>query len=176
MSDSANSVAQKSAKAGRCGKRTGCATIGTEIPSWRSNDCREMDEMEKAESPSFLSMGPVPDSQIAPLSNLDPSQKSATLRSDGGRSFAGFTRLVFAGSPRADCLWLESSWGFPNRRYFDSRIDAEVTVTMAHATGAKQNGLRDHSWEKRPSPRGRFRVLTAPRRSSCQRRDSRDIY
>jgi hypothetical protein len=132
--------------------------------------------MEKAESPSFLSMGPVPDSQRAPLSNLDPNQKSATLRSDGGRSFAGFTRLVFAGSPRAVWLWLESSWGSPNRRYFDSRIDAEVAVTMAHATGAKQNGLRDHSWEKRPSPRGRFRVLTAPRRSSCQRRDSRDTY
>ncbi len=48
-------------------------------------------------------------------------------------------------------------------------------MTTACATGAKQNGLRDHSWEKRPSPRGRFRVLTAPRRSSCQRRDSRDI-
>src|SRR5271166_5036891 len=110
--------------------------------------------------PSLLSMGPVSDSQRAPLSNLDPSQKGATLRPDGGRPFAGFTRLVFAGSPNVCAL--------------QTRIDAEVAVTMARATGAKQNGLRDHSWEKRPSPRGRFRVLTAPRRSSCQRRDSRD--
>src|SRR5271154_3500739 len=75
-SHSGNLVPQKSAKAGRCGKRTGCAAIRTEIPSWRSNNCREMDEVEKAEGPRFLSVGPVPDSQSATLSNLDPSQKS----------------------------------------------------------------------------------------------------
>jgi hypothetical protein len=34
-----------------------------------------------------LSVGPVPDSQRATLCNLDPSQKSATLRSGGRRSF-----------------------------------------------------------------------------------------
>ena len=97
-----------------------------------------MDEVEKAEGPRFLSVGPVPDSQRATLSNLDPSQKSATLRSGGGRPFVGFTRLVFAGSLRADYLWLESSWGIPEiGGIFDSRIDAEVAVTMAHATGAK---------------------------------------
>ena len=46
-----------------------------------------MDEVEKAEGPRFLSVGPVPDSQRATLSNLDPSQKSVTLRSGGGRPF-----------------------------------------------------------------------------------------
>ena len=56
ISDSANSVTRKSAKAGRWGKRTGCAAIGTEIPSWRSNDCGEMDEVEKAEGPPRLLM------------------------------------------------------------------------------------------------------------------------
>ncbi len=66
-------------------RQTGCAAIGTEIPSWRSNNCREMDEVEKAEGPRFLSVGPVPDSQRATLSNLDPSQKRATLRCGGGR-------------------------------------------------------------------------------------------
>jgi len=83
-----------------------------------------MDDVEKAERPPFLSMGPVPDSQRAPLSNLDLSQKSATLRSHGGRPFAGFTRLVFAGSPNVCALQM--------------RTDAEVAVTMARATGAKQ--------------------------------------
>ena len=58
-----------------------------------------MDEGEKAQGPLFLRIGPVPDSQRAPLSNLDLNEKSATLRSDDGRLFAGFTRLVFAGSP-----------------------------------------------------------------------------
>ena len=91
-----------------------------------------MDEVEKAEGPPFLSMGPVPDAQGAPLSNLDVSQKSATLRSDGGRPFVGFTRLAFAGSPNVCALQM--------------RIDVEVAVTTARATGAK-NGLRDHSWE-----------------------------
>jgi hypothetical protein len=41
--------------------------------------------VEKAEGPRFLSVGPVPDSQRATLSSLDPSQKRATLRSGGGR-------------------------------------------------------------------------------------------
>jgi hypothetical protein len=69
-----NSVGQKSTKAGRCGKRTGCAAIGTEIPSWRSSNCPEMDEVEKAEGPRFLSVGPVPDSQSA-IVQLGPEPK-----------------------------------------------------------------------------------------------------
>ena len=74
ISDS-NLVAQKSAKAGRCGKRTGCATIGTEIPSWRSNNCREMDEVEKAEGPQFLSVGPVPEIPKSGIVQLGPEPK-----------------------------------------------------------------------------------------------------
>jgi len=97
-----------------------------------------MDEVEKAKSPPFLSMSPVPDAYAAPL--FDVSQESASLRSDGGRPFAGFTRFAFAASPGVCALQM--------------RIDIEIAVTTACATGATHSGLRDHSWEKRPSPRG----------------------
>ena len=53
-----------------------------------------MDEVEKAKGPPFLSMSPVPDAQAAPLSNLDVGQKSASLRSDGGRPFVGLTARI----------------------------------------------------------------------------------
>jgi hypothetical protein len=66
--------------------------------------------VEKAEGPRFLSVGPVPDSQRAPLSNLDPNQKSATLRSGGVRS-PDFTRLAFAGSPGACALQMRVDVG-----------------------------------------------------------------
>jgi hypothetical protein len=72
-----------------------------------------------------------PDSQRAPLPNLNPSQKSATLRSGGGRPFSGFTRLAFAGSS--------------NVRALQMRIDVEGAGRWLAPTEAKQNDLCDHS-------------------------------
>jgi hypothetical protein len=76
-----------------------------------------MDEVEKAEVPPFLSMDPVPDSGREPLSNLDLRQKSAALRSDDVRPFAGLTRVVFV--PRLGVCVLQM------------RFDIEITVTTA---------------------------------------------
>jgi hypothetical protein len=78
---------QVSAKAGRCGKRTGCATLGTEIPSQRSNNCREMDEVEKAEGPRFFSVGQsrFPKREIVQAKEHDaafPRRASLTMRSE----------------------------------------------------------------------------------------------
>jgi hypothetical protein len=58
----------------------------------------------KSRKPVILEYGPSPRFPKSAIVHLDPSQKSATLRSDGGRSFAGFTRLVFGGSPRVSVL------------------------------------------------------------------------
>src|SRR5208282_1112462 len=51
----------------------------------------------KSRRPAILEYGPSPISRERPLSSSDPSQKSATLRSDDGRPFVEFHMLGLRG-------------------------------------------------------------------------------
>jgi hypothetical protein len=127
ISDSANSVAQKSAKAGRCGKRTDCAAIGTEIAWWRSSNCSEVDEVERAEGPRFLSVSPVPDSFRRPA------------------SLVGFTQFGCEGDWRPSAI----SWGFGSQRTAGGALFGHCLYGYTQPFGMSARGhfaLRQSSW------------------------------
>ena len=89
ISDSANLVAQKSTKAGRGrSEKPVCAAIGTDEDLRRSNTGRVVigTKWKKQKARDLWSVGPVPNSQRATLSNLTRAIREAMLRCGGGCS------------------------------------------------------------------------------------------